>query len=88
MIQRSLQHPIEHEFEVTIPEKNFFVMGDNRDQSQDSRFWGMVPRENLKGKAIYIWLSLNNERLRCEYNLMEPGVIPSIRWDRFGREII
>lgn len=75
------------DFEVIVPPRNFFVMGDNRDQSHDSRFWGFVPREKLKGKAKYIWLSLNHERTACSYNFIPPEIFPNIRWDRFGRKI-
>src|SRR3954469_20598533 len=37
---------------VTVPADHFFVMGDNRDNSQDSRYWGFLPRENIKGKSL------------------------------------
>ncbi len=43
--------------EMVVPENNFFVMGDSRDQSEDSRFWGFVPREMIIGRAMFVYWS-------------------------------
>lgn len=47
---------------VTVKPGHIFAMGDNRDQSYDSRFWGQVPIENIKGKALIIYFSWDSER--------------------------
>lgn len=47
-------------FTCTVPAGQYFLMGDNRDNSLDSRYWGFVPDQYIVGKAFFVWMNLNN----------------------------
>lgn len=68
---------------ITVPEGQYFMMGDNRDNSSDSRVWGFVPEKFLVGKAWFIWLSCEETMSDFEF-LCDPT---KIRWNRFMKTI-
>jgi signal peptidase I len=74
--------------EYTIKDKIYFMMGDNRDQSADSRYWGFVSNRNIKAKAFVIYFSLEKD---SSVELLKPWTwifLPAdIRWSRVARII-
>ncbi|MGH9767572.1 MAG: signal peptidase I [Blastocatellia bacterium] len=66
---------------VKVPEGKYFVMGDSRDNSQDSRYWGFVPRENIFARALYVHLSFDPRATGPANKLA------NIRWRRLGTAV-
>lgn len=61
----------------TFKQNYYFVLGDNRHDSKDSRYWGFVPEDHIVGKALFIWLSIDPEK----------PIFQKIRWDRIFKLI-
>lgn len=59
-------HPSQYSTVTHVPDGHVFAMGDNRDHSFDSRGWGLVPMKSMKGKAMFIWFSIWDWRIRYE----------------------
>jgi signal peptidase I len=80
------QPPVDHpgacdlQMHYVVPPGHVFVMGDNRANSNDSRYWGSVPIENIKGKALFIWFSYGE----WEWQMRAWKMWNRIRWERLG----
>jgi signal peptidase I len=70
--------PRENYGPVTVPPKHYFVMGDNRDNSQDSRYWGFLPRDYVKGRALVIYWS---------YEAEAGNIVTGTRWGRLLHQV-
>ena len=62
------------DYDVVVPKGKYFMMGDNRDASADSRYWGFLPEENIIGKATRIWMSYDKPT-------------HPVRWERVGAKV-
>jgi signal peptidase I len=60
-----------NDMSIVVPDSSYFMMGDNRDDSEDSRYWGFLPEENIIGKAFLVWMSWDGQN-------------NTIRWNRLG----
>ena len=76
------QQPSTRIDEWIVPADNYFVMGDNRDNSKDGRFWGFVDKKDLVGKAVFIWMSFEFEQ---DPDSILPSWVPTgVRFERLG----
>jgi signal peptidase I len=65
----SAYHPTRHDWgPIVVPPQHYFVMGDNRDQSYDSRWWGFLPRPNIRGRPLFIYMSVAKNPFRIRWN--------------------
>lgn len=67
---------------LVVPEENYFVLGDNRDNSHDSRYWGFVPDSLVKGRPMFVYYSYE-----LQGSESAGGFLSSVRWQRIGHRI-
>jgi signal peptidase I len=65
---------------VNVPADQYFMMGDNRDNSEDSRFWGFLPKHYVKGNAEFIYFSLDDQASLA-------NIFGGTRWERIGKVV-
>src|SRR3990167_765922 len=65
-------------YNAVVPKNEYFMMGDNRDESDDSRYWGFVPEHDLVGHALFVWMSWDSNAAHW---------YDSLRWQRIGNKL-
>jgi signal peptidase I len=77
-----IDHPSRNNWgPLVVPEKRYFVLGDNRDNSADSRYWGFVPDSLIRGRPIFVYYSYQPDTTRTF------AWLTRIRWGRIGERI-
>jgi signal peptidase I len=78
-VNQATYHPTRDNWgPLVVPPAQYFVMGDNRDNSYDSRYWGFVPRNVIRGRPLFVYYSFDNESWRAL------PFLTAIRWSRIG----
>ena len=80
-VARSYQPTLQNWGPLVVPADRYFALGDNRQQSLDSRFWGFVEASKVKGRAVFLYWSYDGDTLRPF------PWLTSVRWSRIGDRI-
>lgn len=75
--EENIATPLSENFDLVVPQGNYFMMGDNRDNSGDSRIWGFVPESHLVGKAFRIWMSWDTLQHRPRWHRIGIKLTPT-----------